>query len=59
MCLDTLWAHELEADSFGAEVGDGLSGVLGTRDIVAEVVFHIVKTEGFVHSIINKNYKQL
>ena len=59
MCFHTLGAHELQANSFSTKISDGFSCVLTTGNVVAEVVFHVVQTEGFVHSIINKNYMQL
>lgn len=44
-----LGAHELQADSFSAEIGNGLSIVLSTGNIVSEVSFHVLDAECFVH----------
>ena len=53
MCLrvisHTFWAHKLEADTFGAEVSDGLPSVFVAGDIIVEVGLHVFKIESSVH----------
>lgn len=51
MILHTLWTHEFKAYPFSTKIGNRLSSMLNTWNIITEIRFHVLNTECFVHFI--------